>query len=66
MDALMVGIGVGFDTLGAGSITIKEPSWSDEVYTIPDSREGWVETVSMLLNGYFFGEKVPTFDYSLI
>tara|TARA_B100000287_G_scaffold399362_1_gene417570 strand:- start:3374 stop:5347 length:1974 start_codon:yes stop_codon:yes gene_type:complete len=66
MDALMVGIGVGFDTLGAGSITIKEPSWSDEVYAVPDSREGWVETVAMLLNGYFFGEKVPTFDYSQI
>lgn len=66
MDALMVGIGVGFDTLGSGSVTIKEPSWSDEVYVVPDSREGWVETVGMLLNGYFFGEKVPSFDYSQI
>jgi adenosylcobalamin-dependent ribonucleoside-triphosphate reductase len=66
MDALMVGIGVGFDTLGADSITIKEPTWDDTVYMVPDSREGWVETVAMLLNGYFFGEKVPTFDYSLI
>lgn len=66
MDALMVGIGVGFDTLGADSLTIKEPSWSDEVYVIPDSREGWVESVAMLLNGYFFGTQVPEFDYSLI
>lgn len=66
MDALMVGIGVGFDTLGANSLKIKEPTWTEEVYQIPDSREGWVESVGMLLNGYYFGEKVPTFDYSLI
>ena len=27
MDALMLGVGVGFDTLGAGSLAIKEPNW---------------------------------------
>ncbi len=64
MDALMVGIGVGFDTLGAGSVTIKEPSWTDEVYTIEDSREGWVKSVRMLIDGYMFGSQVPQFDYS--
>ncbi len=66
MDALMVGIGVGFDTLGADSVVIKEPTWTDEVWMVPDSREGWVESVAMLLNGYFFGERVPQFDYSQI
>lgn len=66
MDALMVGIGVGFDTLGAETVTIKEPNWTDEPHIIPDSREGWVESVGMLLNGYLFGSTVPQFDYTAI
>ena len=66
MDALMLGIGVGFDTLGAETLTIQEPDFTDDIYQIPDSREGWVKSVEILLNGYFFGEKVPKFDYSLI
>ena len=66
MDALMVGIGVGFDTKGASTTKIKEPQWLDEAYKIPDSREGWVESVRIMLDGYFFGAKVPQFDYSLI
>ena len=66
MDALMVGIGVGFDTKGAGTTKIKEPQWLEDVYKVPDSREGWVESVRIMLDGYFFGSKVPKFDYSLI
>ena len=66
MDALMLGIGVGFDTLGAGTLTIEEPEWTQDIYTIPDSREGWVESVEILLNGFLFGTKVPKFDYSAI
>ena len=66
MDALMVGIGVGFDTEGEGSVTIREPKWSSEVCVIEDSREGWVNSVNILLDGFFFGDKVPHFDYSAI
>jgi len=66
MDALMLGIGVGFDTLGANSITIQKPDYTNETYQIEDSREGWVNSVKILLNGYFFGSKVPEFDYSAI
>jgi adenosylcobalamin-dependent ribonucleoside-triphosphate reductase len=66
MDALMVGIGVGFDTEGAGTITIKEPQYTSETEIIDDSREGWVESVHVLLDGFFFGGKVPIFDYSAI
>jgi adenosylcobalamin-dependent ribonucleoside-triphosphate reductase len=66
MDALMVGIGVGFDTLGAKTLTIKEPQWTKETFTIDDSREGWVDSVHMLLDGYLQGKKVPNFDYSQI
>jgi ribonucleoside-triphosphate reductase len=66
MDALMVGVGVGFDTKGAETTTIKSPTWSDEIFVIPDSREGWVKSVEILLNGFLFGFEVPKFDYSEI
>jgi ribonucleoside-triphosphate reductase len=66
MDALMVGIGVGFDTKGAATTRIKDPQWIEDTYKIPDSREGWVESVRIMLDGYYFGSKVPKFDYSLI
>ena len=64
MDALMVGIGVGFDTEGAGSITICEPQYTNDTLVIDDSREGWVDSVHTLLDGFFFGGKVPKFDYT--
>ena len=66
MDALMVGIGVGFDTEGAGTITIREPQYTNDTLIIDDSREGWVDSVHMLLDGFFFGSRVPKFDYSAI
>ena len=66
MDALMVGIGVGFDTEGAGTLTIQEPQSTNDVHIIDDSREGWVNSVHILLDGFFFGQKIPRFDYSAI
>ena len=66
MDALMVGIGVGFDTLGANTFTVKEPQWTEETLLIEDSREGWVKSVHILLDGFILGKKVPNFDYSAI
>jgi len=64
MDALMVGVGVGFDTEGAGSINIQEPQYTNDTLVIDDSREGWVDSVHLLLDGFFFGGRVPKFDYS--
>jgi|TARA_R100000455_G_scaffold20438_1_gene10189 adenosylcobalamin-dependent ribonucleoside-triphosphate reductase len=66
MDALMVGVGVGFDTKGAGTITIKEPTYTNDTLVIDDSREGWVNSVHVLLDGFFHGSNVPRFDYSAI
>lgn len=66
MDALMLGVGVGFDTKGAGSITIKGTRFADNSYSISDDREGWVESVKLLIDGFFTGRPVPQFDYSLI
>lgn len=68
MDASMLGVGVGFDTKGVGTITIKQPhpnkgSW---IFEIPDSREGWVESLQHLLESYFLGLSRVDFDYSKI
>ncbi len=68
MDALMLGVGVGFDTKGAGKITIKQPKNGEGSldYTIPDSREGWVEGLELLLDSFFYGRKTPKFDFNMI
>jgi len=66
MDALMLGVGVGFDTKGAGKIKIEKPIKSNNIFKIPDSREGWVKALGKVLDGYFFGQEIPIMDYSLI
>ena len=64
MDASMLGIGVGFDTLGAGKAIIASypHTLSKESYTypyiIPDSREGWVQSLKALLTAYLL--PIPT------
>ena len=70
MDASMLGIGVGFDTLGAGQATVYGPAphiISSLVYTIPDTREGWVESLRILLTQYLQpNQPYIAFDYSEI
>jgi hypothetical protein len=66
MDASMLGVGVGFDTLGANLIVLKQPREAVETFTIPDSREGWVESVHNLLHSYAKGGPRVEFDYSLV
>ncbi|MHA2008768.1 MAG: fused protease/ribonucleoside-triphosphate reductase [Promethearchaeota archaeon] len=66
MDALMLGVGVGFDTKGAGKITIKKPLEGTFEFEIPDSREGWVEGLKLVLEAYFLGKQIPSFNYSQI
>ena len=67
MEASMLGVGVGFDDKGADKdFTIYEPAEGD-TYVIPDTREGWVESVSSLLNSYLRADtKSPVFDYKEI
>jgi adenosylcobalamin-dependent ribonucleoside-triphosphate reductase len=68
MDASMLGVGVGFDCKGAGEIMIKlpNPNRGIEEYEIPDNREGWVESLKLLLESYFHGSSEISFDYSKI
>lgn len=72
MDMSMLGVGVGFDTEGKNKIEIRgrrsaSKGPSNLEYTIPDSREGWVESVRVLIDSYFtrdYGTVI--FDYSQI
>jgi ribonucleoside-triphosphate reductase len=67
MDVSMVGVGCGFDVKGEGKIEVFKPAESDEnVYKIPDTREGWVESVRLLIDSYLLGTKEFRFDYSEI
>jgi ribonucleotide reductase alpha subunit len=68
MDASMLGVGVGFDTHAAGKVDVYAPRGSEtNVFPVPDSREGWVESVKMLLDSYFKpNEEEVHFDYSLL
>lgn len=65
MDMSMLGVGVGFDTKGKDKLIVKEPKGTFD-FTIPDTREGWVESLKLLLNAYFKGMSAPIFDYTAI
>lgn len=69
MEMSMHGVGVGFDTRGAGKLTINKPGLIHEpvTFVVPDTREGWAESVGILLESYFFKNRAEVlFDYSLI
>jgi len=68
MDASMLGVGVGFDTKGAESLILKGPNNERKVEKseIPDTREGWVDSVRLLLESYSMGAGLIEFDYSNI
>ena len=65
MEASMLGVGVGFDDKGADKdFAIYSPQ-GDETFIVPDTREGWVESLSIILNAYLKpDQKNPVFDYS--
>jgi len=90
----MVGVGVGFDTLGDGKRTIakgpqahilseeqllelrglyelSEPEslfidGMDLCFKVPDTREGWVDGLRILLKSYAVGLPMPEYDFSLV
>ena len=68
MDASMLGVGVGFDTRGADEIIIKgvNRDRNEETYVILDTREGWVESVKLLLDSYFHNTAPMVFNYNKI
>lgn len=74
MEASMLGVGVGFDTKGGTmGFPIYKPAPLDATsssflgYTIPDTREGWVRSVVLLLESYLKPGLLPVkFNYDLI
>ncbi|CAH6419238.1 Fused protease/ribonucleoside-triphosphate reductase [uncultured virus] len=70
MDMLMCGGGVGFDVSWMGGAV--RPNKEDNfVFVIPDSRQGWVAALELLLRAYIpinkvITNKFPIFDFSLI
>lgn len=69
MEASMLGVGVGFDDKGAGKGFVIYTPKKDEpqLVAIPDTREGWVESVTLLINSYLKPDQSEVvFDYSEI
>lgn len=72
MEASMLGVGVGFDTKGAKkNFTIYKPRGTfyvgSQLHVIADSREGWVESVKLILESYLLPNRQRmVFDYSLV
>ena len=68
MEASMLGVGVGFDTKGVlKDFTIYSPQPDTDPIIIPDTREGWVESTTAVINSYLKpDQKSPVFDYSQI
>jgi adenosylcobalamin-dependent ribonucleoside-triphosphate reductase len=67
MDMSMLGVGVGGNTAGAGTVKIKAPHQGHDVHVVEDSREGWVELVRRHLLAYVGKASLPvSVDYSLV
>jgi ribonucleoside-diphosphate reductase alpha chain len=62
MDALMLGVGVGFEPKRTGLIRYKPVG--TYIFEIPDSREGWADSVKLLVEAYTQpNRRKPIFKY---
>lgn len=67
MDMSMLGVGVAFDTKGAGTVTIKDPHYTNSTYVVEDSKEGWTDLVRVILQSYTSATRRPEkIDFSQI
>ena len=66
MDMLMCGVGVGFNTAWKGENVAMPDKARPVPYVIPDSREGWVASVRLLIDSYTKRGAWFAFDYSEI
>ncbi len=66
MDMLMCGVGVGFNTAWQGHNVVIPDKTKPVAHTIPDSREGWAESVKLLIESYTKKTTWFSFDYSAI
>ena len=67
MDMSMLGVGVAFDTEGAGKVFVKQPDIGGYTHVVEDSKEGWVDLVRSILDSYVgVGKRPSKIDYSKI
>ncbi|MCH7909730.1 MAG: fused protease/ribonucleoside-triphosphate reductase, partial [Candidatus Hydrogenedentes bacterium] len=67
MDMSMLGVGVAFDTEGAGKVFIKQPQIAGYTHVVEDSKEGWVDLIRCILDSYVgIGKRPAHVDYSKI
>jgi ribonucleoside-diphosphate reductase alpha chain len=64
-DGLMCGVGVGFNLAWRGEVNPVDKTKPID-FVIPDSREGWVESVRLLIESYTKHGDWYKFDYSAI
>lgn len=65
MLALMCGVGVGFSGINFTQ-ELRQPEGVPFTFVIPDSREGWGESIRLLIGSYEQGSSPVEFDYSQI
>jgi hypothetical protein len=66
-DGLMNGIGVAADAMPGPALKVYRPRGEPSLHVISDDREGWVQSVEVLLDSYLKDGSHPVcFDYSLI
>jgi len=75
MDMSMLGVGVGGDTRGAGRVKIVQPKFPTEdtpfrpawTFVVPDTRQGWLQLLRIVLNAYVGEGDLPNkIDYSQV
>lgn len=68
MDALMLGVGIGWDTkIKEKQLEIFSPLNETVEFIVPDTREGWAESIRVLVNSYLkVDQKRIVFNYDEI
>lgn len=67
MDYSMLGVGMGFDLRGAGTVTLVNPVTALDAHVVEDSREGWIECVRIVLNAFAGKGALPSvWNYSKV
>lgn len=64
-DMLFNGCGIGFTCDWDGDVVEPYTEYLT-YYTVPDTKEGWSESIRLIVNAYTRGDDLPIFDYSEI
>jgi ribonucleoside-triphosphate reductase len=60
MDMSMLGVGVGFDVLGAGKVGVLPPKLlNNTTFAVTDTREGWVKLLRLVVDAFANDKPLP-------